>query len=70
MKTMWGTYFDDFGMIEPAPTSDSSWRSIEFLLDVLGWQYAKEDTKRRPFASRFNLLGAVVDFEGWAPSWS
>eukprot|EP00971_Amphidinium_carterae_P290545 5768880-Amphidinium_carterae.1 len=57
MKTMFGTYFDDVGQ---------QWRSIEFLLDVLGWQYAKEDKKRRPFASRFNLWGAVVDFEGWS----
>eukprot|EP00971_Amphidinium_carterae_P096025 1900432-Amphidinium_carterae.1 len=32
-----GPYFNNFGMTERVPTSGSCWRSIECLLDVLGW---------------------------------
>ena len=52
-----GVYFDDFPLLEPAPTARMGSLAIECLLDALGWSYAVGDDKGRPFEETFDLLG-------------
>ena len=59
-----GVYFDDFPLLEPAPTARMGSLAIECLLDALGWSYAVGDDKGRPFEETFDLLGMRLSVGG------
>jgi len=54
-------YFDDFAHIDLDEMVDRSQAVMERFLDILGWQIAREPTKRIPAAEKFVVLGVVVD---------
>ena len=47
--------------MEPEVTAKAAQDSLECLLDILGWELAMEDKKRKKFDARFTALGVVVD---------
>ena len=55
------SFFDDYCQLEFGPLCDSSWKTAETVLTILGWKIAMGEDKRVPFGKRFNILGAVVD---------
>ena len=62
LLNLWQTvYYDDFPCIEPRATADCAHECVTQILDLLGWQYAKEGVKAQRFASCFNVLGVCVD---------
>ena len=54
-------YYDDFPSIEFEETSESATACTAELLDLLGWKFAREGKKAKPFASVFDVLGIQVD---------
>ena len=56
-------YFDDFPRFDVGPLCDTSKKSFECLLNLLGWQFA-DGEKNLPFAKDFNILGAKIDLAG------
>lgn len=55
------SFFDDYCQLEFAPLRESSWKTAEMVLKLLGWQIALADEKRKPFEKEFQMLGAVID---------
>ena len=56
-------FFDDFCQLELETLADSAHKTAELVLELLGWEVSKGEEKRKPFASSFEILGAVVSFE-------
>ena len=56
-------FFDDFCQIETDLLATSSQKTAELVLDLLGWEISRGEDKRKPFASSFEILGAVISFE-------
>ena len=54
-------FFDDFCQLETPSLCESSWRTAELVMQLLGWKVSMSDDKRLPFEDQFNMLGAVVD---------
>ena len=54
-------FFDDFCQLECDALCDSSWRTAELVMRLLGWKISMSEDKRSPFSKQFNLLGAVID---------
>lgn len=54
-------FFDDFCQLELGPLRVSAWRTAEAVLDLLGWSISQGDDKRKPFAKKFEILGAVIE---------
>ena len=61
LRVVGGVFYDDFALLEPAPSAKLCALSVEGLLDALGWIYAKEGDKATTFEGVFNLLGAQLD---------
>ena len=56
-------FFDDLCQIETELLATSSQKTAELVLDLLGWEISRGEDKRKPFASSFEILGAVISFE-------
>ena len=56
------SYFDDFPTVEFDIVADNSLETFEGMLNLLGWDFATDEKKRRPFAVSFKALGSVLDF--------
>ena len=54
-------FFDDFCQLEIPKLCKSAWDTAELVMQLLGWRISTSDDKRLPFATRFAMLGAVVD---------
>ena len=63
-KLVTTNFFDDFCQLEMAPLQESAWKTAETVMQLLGWKISDGSDKRRPFAKRFEILGAVVEFKG------
>ena len=63
-KLVTTNFFDDFCQLELAPLQESAWKTAETVMQLLGWKISDGSDKRRPFAKRFEILGAVVEFKG------
>ena len=61
LRVVGGVFYDDFALLEPAPSAKLCALSVEGLLDALGWIYAKEGDKATTFEGVFNLLGVQLD---------
>ena len=57
-------FFDDFCQLELEPLRDSAWNCAETVMGLLGWKISVGEDKRRPFAKSFEILGAIISFEG------
>ena len=60
-------FFDDFSQVEPEPFSDSNCECVQWLLNLLGWQYKDGPEDLLPPSSCFTPLGVQLDFShrGW-----
>ena len=63
-KLVTTNFFDDSCQLELAPLQESAWKTAETVMQLLGWKISDGSNKRRPFAKRFEILGAVVEFKG------
>ena len=54
-------FFDDFPSITEASSAGSAFDGPHTLLDALGWMYAEDADKCRPFGSCFDVLGCRLD---------
>ena len=59
LKAITSHYFDDFPMIERTAGTRVLSLSFGAILDLLGWQYAKEGDKASDFALAFDALGVT-----------
>ena len=59
LKAITSHYFDDFPMIERTAGARVLSLSFGAILDLLGWQYAKEGDKASDFALAFDALGVT-----------
>ena len=59
---MWSNYFDDFPQLDIQVTQDHSQKTAEMFLQMLGWRVSMKDTKRKPFAKKYEALGVMFDF--------
>ena len=57
-------YFDDFPTLERAEGCKVLTLAFSAVLDLLGWEHAKEGDKAISFASTFDLLGVTFDLNG------
>lgn len=65
LDLLWDNYFDDYPHADVVESSLSSWAASEALMDLIGFDFARTDKKRKPFAVEFAVLGVSFDF---APS--
>ncbi|CAJ1329922.1 unnamed protein product [Effrenium voratum] len=57
-------FFDDFCTVEGEPLCQNCLTVSEMVMQLLGWKISMGDTKRFPFEKKFQILGAVMSFEG------
>ena len=62
--TIGGVFYDDYPMVEPLLSSNLASMSIENLLTSLGWKYASDAEKGKPFQGEFDLLGMQLNVRG------
>ena len=55
-----GCFYDDFPIIEPSVICDPG-LSVQHMLEALGWLYAKDPSKGKPFAEEFDVLGVRIN---------
>ena len=56
-----GNYFDDYPVFSTESTASSTDTFAGEVLDILGWDFAREGCKGVSFSSTFNVLGAQMD---------
>ena len=54
-------FFDDFPSLTEAGSHASAFEGPRTLLKALGWLYADDQEKCRPFSSSFDVLGCTLD---------
>ena len=59
-------FFDDFTQLESARLAESAQSSLEELIELIGWDLARTDEKRVPFASSFVALGVKINLSSVA----
>ena len=53
-----GCFYDE---IEPCVSATLATQSVQHLLEALGWLYAKDPSKDKPFAEEFDVLGVRIN---------
>ena len=61
LKAIASHYFDDFPTIERSEGCRVLTLAFSALLDLLGWDHAKEGDKALNFAANFDLLGVTFN---------
>ena len=56
-----GCFYDDFPIVEPSISSVLATQSVQHLLEALGWLYAKDPSKDKPFDEGFDVLGVCTN---------
>ena len=56
-----GCFYDDFPIVEPSISAVLATQSVQHLLEALGWLYAKDPSKDKPFAEEFDVLGIRIN---------
>ena len=56
-----GNYFDDYPVFSTEGTASSTDSFVGEVLDLLGWDFAREGSKGVNFSSTFNVLGVQMD---------
>ena len=57
-------FFDDFCTVEGEPLCQNCLTVSEMVMQLLGWRISMGEAKRFPFKKKFQILGAVMSFEG------
>lgn len=60
LRLLHTVYYDDFPSVEFEATAESAARYTAELLDLLGWKFAREGKKAKPFAETFEVLGVQI----------
>ena len=55
-------FFDDFTQLEADKSTASAWATMEAMLKLLGWDISMKESKRKPFAEKFETLGVAINF--------
>ena len=64
LKAITSHYFDDFPTVERSEGCRVLSLAFSALLDLLGWDHAKEGDKALNFSATFDLLGVTFDLSG------
>ena len=56
-----GCFYDDLPIVEPSISSVLATQSVQHLLEALGWLYAKDPSKDKPFDEEFDVLGVRIN---------
>ena len=64
LKAITSHYFDDFPTVERSDGCRVLTLAFSALLDLLGWDHAKEGDKALNFSATFDLLGVTFDLSG------
>ena len=56
-----GCFYDDFPIVEPCVSAVLATQSVQHLLKALGWLYAKDPSKDKPFTEEFDMLGVCIN---------
>ncbi len=56
-----GCFYDDFPIVEPCIHAVLATQSVQHLLEGLGWLYAKDPSKDKPFDGEFDVLGVRIN---------
>ena len=60
LRVVWFCYYDDYPMLELEALSKTAHLGVELMMKLLGWKYAEEGSKNKPFDVSFETLGAVI----------
>ena len=61
MGIIWTNYFDDFPTFDTQATAASADTTVRSMFKLLGWSFAIEERKNKPFAKTFSFLGVVAN---------
>ena len=56
-----GCFYDDFPIVEPCVSAVLATQSVQHLLEALGWLYATDPSKDKPFSEEFDVLGVRIN---------
>ena len=56
-----GVFYDDYPLFAPASLASEISEDITTLLDLLGWDHARDGSKAKPFNISFDVLGMNVN---------
>ena len=56
-----GCFYDDFPIVEPCISGVLATQSVQHLLEALGWLYAKDPSKDKPFSEEFDVVGVHIN---------
>ena len=60
LKLCWAIFFDEFVTFKGAHRAENTEASVTLFFDLLGWQFAREGDKSKPFDFSFSALGIQV----------
>ena len=69
LKLCWTNFYDDFVTFTGAQLAGNTEASVTLLLDLLGWEFAREGDKSKPFGHSFSALGIQVSLENFTQGW-
>eukprot|EP00435_Cladocopium_sp_Y103_P039589 s268_g10.t1 len=58
----WSNFYDDYIQLDVAKSKANSQVTAERMLSLLGWDFSRKASKRKPFSAEFDALGATFDF--------
>ena len=56
-------FFDDYTQVAHQQVAEESQAALEWWIEVLGWQLAKEDKKRKPVSKHCVSLGVELQLD-------
>ena len=69
LKLCWTNFYDDFVTFTGAHLANNTEASVALLFDLLGWQFAREGEKSKPFGYSFSALGIHVSLDNFTQGW-
>ena len=69
LKLCWTNFYDDFLTFTGAHLANNTEASVALLFDLLGWQFAREGDKSKPFGYSFSALGIHVSLDNFIQGW-
>ena len=65
----WTNFYDDFVTFTGAQLANNTEVSISLLFDLLGWDFAREGDKSKPFGVSFSALGIQISSKNFSQGW-
>ena len=69
LKFCWTNFYDDFVTFSGAQLAGNTESSVALFFDLLGWQFAREGDKSKPFGYEFSALGIHVSLKNFTRGW-